>query len=57
LFTPNIPYFQALFTNPFFILSRNCGDWIFKEQELANKTYNAISVKWAEEFMNKQLKI
>jgi hypothetical protein len=33
----------------------NCGDWIFKEQELANKTYNAISVKWAEEFMNKQL--
>ena len=34
----------------------NCGDWIFKEQEMANKTYNAVSVKWAEEFMNKQLK-
>ncbi len=34
----------------------NCGDWIFKEQKMANKTYNAVSVKWAEEFMNKQLK-
>jgi len=34
----------------------NCGDWIFKEQEVANKTYNAVSVKWAEEFMNQQLK-
>ena len=34
----------------------SCGDWIFKEQEVANKTYNAVSVKWAEEFMNKQLK-
>ncbi len=34
----------------------SCGDWIFKEQEIANKTYNAISSKWAEEFMNRQLK-
>lgn len=34
----------------------NCGDWIFKEQEVANKTYNAVSVKWAEEFMKEQLK-
>ena len=34
----------------------NCGDWIFKEQEFANKTYNAVSVKWAQEFMNQQLK-
>ena len=34
----------------------NCGDWIFKEQDVANKTYNAVSVKWAEEFMNQQLK-
>jgi PHP family Zn ribbon phosphoesterase len=33
-----------------------CGDWIFKEKELANKTYNAVSVRWAEEFMNEQLK-
>jgi len=33
----------------------DCGDWIFKEQEIANKTYNAVSVKWAEEFMNQQL--
>ena len=34
----------------------SCGDWIFKEQDVANKTYNAVSVKWAEEFMNQQLK-
>lgn len=34
----------------------SCGDWIFKEQEIANKTYNAVSVKWAEEFMNQQLR-
>lgn len=34
----------------------NCGDWIFKEQEVANKTYNEVASKWAEEFMNKQLK-
>ena len=34
----------------------SCGDWIFKKQDVANKTYNAISVKWAEEFMNQQLK-
>ena len=33
----------------------NCGDWIFKEQKIANETYNAISNKWAEEFMNKML--
>ena len=29
----------------------NCGDWIFKEQEIANRTYNAVSNRWAEEFM------
>lgn len=34
----------------------NCGDWIFKEQEMANKTYNAVSNKWAEEFMKKTTK-
>lgn len=34
----------------------NCGDWIFKEQEIANKTYNAVSNKWAEEFMNKMIR-
>ena len=34
----------------------SCGDWIFKVQEVANKTYNAISNRWAEEFMNRQLK-
>ena len=30
-----------------------CGDWIFKEQKIANETYNAVSTKWAEEFMKK----
>lgn len=34
----------------------NCGDWIFKEQEIANKTYNAVSNKWAEEFTKKTSK-
>jgi 1-deoxy-D-xylulose 5-phosphate reductoisomerase len=34
----------------------NCGDWIFKEQEIANKTYNAVSNRWAEEFMYKRVK-
>lgn len=34
----------------------NCGDWIFKEQEIANKTYNAVSNKWAEEFTKKTIK-
>lgn len=34
----------------------NCGDWIFKEQEIANKTYNAISNKWAEEFTKKTIR-
>lgn len=31
----------------------DCGDWIFKEEEFANKTYNAVSNQWASEFMNK----
>ena len=35
---------------------QNCGDWIFKEEEVANKTYNAVSNKWAEEFMNNMIK-
>jgi len=34
----------------------SCGDWIFKEQEIANKTYNAVSSRWAQEFMNKQFR-
>ena len=34
----------------------NCGDWIFKEQEVANKTYNAVSIRYAEEFMRKMLR-
>jgi len=33
-----------------------CGDWIFKEQDFANKTYNAVSNKWAEEFTKKTIK-
>jgi hypothetical protein len=34
---------------------QSCGDWIFKEQEVANKTYNAVAVKWSEEFMKKMI--
>ncbi|WP_024954401.1 hypothetical protein [Sulfurospirillum arcachonense] len=34
----------------------NCGGWIFKDAIVANKTYNAISNKWAEEFMNNIIK-
>jgi len=34
----------------------NCGDWLFKQQEVANKTYNAVSNKWAEEFMKNTIK-
>lgn len=37
------------------IQCQNCGDWIFKEQEVANKMYNEVSVKWAEEFMKNML--
>jgi len=33
-----------------------CGDWIIKEQEIANKTYNAVSNKWAEEFVKRTIK-
>lgn len=32
-----------------------CGNWILKENEIANKTYEAVSNRWAEEFMNKKL--
>lgn len=28
-----------------------CGSWILKDNDTANKTYQAISNKWAEEFM------
>lgn len=32
-----------------------CGGWIFKKEEVANKTYNAVSNKWAEEFNKKMI--
>lgn len=38
------------------IKCQNCGDWIFKEQSVANDTYNAVSNRWAEEFMKKLIK-
>ncbi len=34
-----------------------CGGWIFKVQEQANKTYGAISLKYAEEYMKKVSKL
>lgn len=34
----------------------HCGSWIIKDNEVANKTYHAISNRWAEEFMNKLIK-
>jgi 2-keto-3-deoxy-6-phosphogluconate aldolase len=34
----------------------NCGSWTLKDNDVANKTYHAISNRWAEEFMNQQMK-
>ena len=34
----------------------HCGNWIIKETEVANKTYHAVSNRWAVEFMKKLLK-
>lgn len=34
----------------------NCGSWILKDNDTANKTYEAVSTKWAEEFMNEIMK-
>lgn len=31
----------------------NCGDWILKDEQVANETYHAVSTTWAEKFMNK----
>lgn len=33
-----------------------CGNWILKDSAIANKTYHAVSSKWAEEFMNNIMK-
>lgn len=33
-----------------------CGDWILKNNKVANKTYEAVSNRWAEEFMNSTMK-
>jgi hypothetical protein len=33
-----------------------CGNWLFKDNEIANKTYEAISNRWAEEFMSNLMK-
>ncbi len=34
----------------------DCGSWILKDNDIANQTYHAISNKWAEEFMNQQMR-
>ena len=34
----------------------SCGNWILKETKVANDTYNKVSNKWAEEFMNQMMK-
>jgi hypothetical protein len=33
-----------------------CGNWLLKENETANKTYEAVSNRWAEEFMSNLMK-
>lgn len=30
----------------------SCGEWIIKDEKFANQTYDAISNRWAEQFMN-----
>ncbi|WP_263833766.1 hypothetical protein [Sulfurospirillum oryzae] len=29
-----------------------CGNWILKDDPVANKTYEKVSLRWAEEFNN-----
>lgn len=31
----------------------SCGDWILKSNEVANKTFHAVSNRYAEEYMKK----
>ncbi|ARU49360.1 hypothetical protein [Sulfurospirillum diekertiae] len=33
-----------------------CGNWILKDDPIANETYRKVSLKWAEEFNNAIMK-
>lgn len=33
-----------------------CGNWFLKNNKIADKTYQSISLKWAEKFNSNQIK-